>query len=65
MRQGGLLYGPNGCRDRNCQVLEGQGREGVDPEPRIDPREQTSAMRLEREKPARELGVDRSEVART
>jgi len=39
------------------EVLSGQGREGVHAEPRSDPREQTHAMRLEREKPvqAREM----------
>jgi hypothetical protein len=41
-------------RDRNCEVLEGTGRKGVESEPRIDPPEQTSALRLEREKPVRE-----------
>jgi hypothetical protein len=44
--------------------VEGQGREGVDPEPGCDCQEQTSATRIEREKLARELGwisVQRSE----
>ena len=64
VQQGRLLGVRDGCRDRNCEVLEGQGREGVDPEPGGDGREQTSAMRLEGEKSAQELGVDLSAVAR-
>ena len=64
VRHGRLLGARDGCRDRNCEVLQGQGREGVDPEPGSAAREQTSAMRLEREKPTREWGVDLSAVAR-
>jgi hypothetical protein len=45
--------------------LGGQKREEVDPEPGNDRREQTSTMRLDREEPGRELGVDLNAVART
>jgi hypothetical protein len=53
-----------GAGTRTARCLEGREREGIDPEPRNDRREQTSAMRFEAEKPTRSLGVDLSAVSR-
>jgi hypothetical protein len=49
---------------RPMRGRRGHGRSRMDPVPRGDPREQTSAMRLELEKPTQELWVDHSVVAR-